>query len=352
MAEEKVADLSATIADAWDEVEKTEAPAPVEAPPAPAEGRARDELGRFAPKEVSKEAAPTAPAPAEAPPVPAVQETPQHPEAQGQTTYRLPPGWSPTAKSEFERLPPELKEVFGAAIARREEEVNAGFAKLAEYKGLEEEVEWARSIGQPLPQVIKAYRAADQMLQQNPVQGITWLMQQYGIRPHDFAQQLLGQGSTTPSPGHQQPAQPMLDPAFQQYLQQQAQEVETLKRQIGAQTMERINAEIQSFKADPAHKFFDNVETDMAERIEAARLKGRAMSLKDAYEEACWANPEIREILIKEKSAASQPKPLPVKGRSPASSAPLPNVTPEARPKNRDLRDDLMAAWSEAEAHV
>jgi hypothetical protein len=44
------------------------------------------------------------------------------------------------------------------AIAHREEEINRGFEKLRDYKGLDSYVQWSQQqYGIPLPQVIDAY---------------------------------------------------------------------------------------------------------------------------------------------------------------------------------------------------
>jgi hypothetical protein len=100
-----------------------------------APSRTRDEQGRFSKDEQGEQAVVAAETPVQSPAPttdePAGQETTEAP-VQPQAV-RPPPGWSPASKAAFDALPEAVK----ADVAKREEEVNKGFAKLGDYKGLE-----------------------------------------------------------------------------------------------------------------------------------------------------------------------------------------------------------------------
>ena len=55
-------------------------------------------------------------------------------------------------------------------------------------------------------------------------------------------------------------------------------------------------AQIEAFKMDPKNRFFENVRQDMAKLFQT----GKADTLQEAYDAACWLNPDIRAILIEE----------------------------------------------------
>jgi hypothetical protein len=98
----------------------------------------------------------------------------------------------------------------------------------------------------------------------------------------------------------QQQVQAQLAP-MREYMARQ-QQVEEQQRQAMAQ---QVDQGIQSFATDPAHKHYEAVREDMADALEMASARGRAMTLQQAYETACWQNPQIRSILLAEQSAGA-----------------------------------------------
>jgi hypothetical protein len=177
-----LADLSKT----FDEVDNDLAPvADKEAAQAPVEKtaaeRARDELGRFTAAEKALQEAATKAAKADETPTQA--ETPT-----GEPVKPQPPtSWSPAAKAAFAELPQDHPLV--QAVAKRESEVNAGFAELKNYKELKHYSELAKSKGDTLPGMLQRFVAAEDLLSKNPTQGIMWLMRSYGVHPAYIAQQ-------------------------------------------------------------------------------------------------------------------------------------------------------------------
>ena len=102
----------------------------------------------------------------------------------------------------------------------------------------------------------------------------------------------------------------------------------------------------RSFSSDPNHPYFENVREDMALLIQ----NGKATSLQDAYEMACWANPETRAILLRSQSNPTPNAAQAVQKAKAAAKAvggaPAPGFNPGAKdaPKNMSIREAAMHA--------
>ena len=265
------------------EAKAPEAPV-VEAQEEPTE-RPRDATGKFLPKAAS-EAPQAKDEPAEAKPTE---------DAKPATDIRPPPGWSPQSKVAFAALPDGVK----ADIAKRETEVNQGFAKLADYKGLEPFTELAKRNGTTITEAVRNYNRFENSLSQDLPGGIGMICERYGQHPLAVANEIIrrygGTQTQIGGAGSQQPAQNGID------LSPIQRELAELKTYVQSQQQSQLDQTIEQFKADPAHTFFDNVRPQMASLLES----GFATDLKQAYDAACWANPEIRDLLIKQQSAGN-----------------------------------------------
>lgn len=311
------ADLAAAFAAASTdtEVESTAPETPAAEPEtAPVEKtaaeRARDEKGRFATTPAEKAASEAPKAPADAPKPEGTAESAPQPEG---PSLAPPPGWSPTAKAEFANLPPAVKD----AVAKRETEINAGLAELKNYRDLKPFAEYARQRNSTLPQYIGYLANAEKRLESNPTNFVTSLMRDYRVHPAaiaqglgltpqylmQLAQHMAGQGGhpefqapqqgqqqqRMPAPQPQPQAQPPRDPRVDQ-LWNRLQEMETAP----------MKREVESFLTDPKYPFAMNVKEDMALLLN----NGKAANLSDAYDMAVWANPETRNLLIKQQREA------------------------------------------------
>lgn len=341
--------LSADLSAAWDAAQEPEA-APVEAPvteaapEAPSEapvsdGRARDEFGRFAKKETPPEPAPQMASPEIKPAQGSkdVAPAPSPVERPWLSGVAPPPGWSPAAKFHFEKLPQEVRE----AIAKREQEMDQGAAKFASYKGLEEYDQLARNSGTTLNEAMGRYVQTERELAKDPVNTLVWLAQQYDAM-EGLAQYFGGQSQ---GQGHQNPEAQALHPVLQK-LQTIEQELNSYKQQTEQQRISAINSQLQQFRADPKHKYFDNVEEDMAILMES----GKAKDLEDAYQKACRMNDDIYPLLTKEQEekkqaelqrAASDARRA---AGSLSNGAPIPGAS-SGGASSSTLRGELMNNW-------
>ena len=256
--------------------------------------RARDERGRFAAKAQESEAvdAPTEPASSE--------PTPAEPVASD-----APASWGASGRDLWGKLPPEAQ----AFIREREAEVHRGFTRQDE----------ERTFGRTLRQVIQPY---EKMIRAD------------GGEPAAAVQNLLHTAATLRAGSPEQkielfrqvareygvdlsrvydPNAPQPDPRLQTLEQRVAafERAQEAQRMAEATRQEQaLHAEIQQFRdaRDAAgtakHPHFETVRADMA----ALMAAGRAQSLDDAYDMACWARPDLRSTLLAAEQAKEQAK--------------------------------------------
>ena len=258
---------------------------PAQGPPVPGE-RARDAYGRFT-RQQEREAGQALDT-----------SQPQRPqEAVAAPRAGPPPGWSVASKAIYDKLPDAVK----ADIAKREMEVSQGFAKLAEYKGLDPFVELARNSGTTLPEALSRYINAENALEADSINGLLWLCQRYNVHPAQLLQAIGGdQGDQQPDP-----SVPQLDPRLASHFQAFDQRLGIMEQEREAAEDQAISSQIISFAHDPANRYYENVRHDMAHIIRTAP-QNQPLTLKDVYEQACWAHPEIREQLINERAYGRQ----------------------------------------------
>lgn len=297
-------------------------------------------------------------------------ETPDTPEnAEGQTEpvaaepalnvdlNRAPSSWKPAAKAAWANLPPEIR----AEVHRRE----ADFHNTTLKGPLKENADF----GQTIKQVIEPYRAmieaeggtpdravADLLRtaalfrtgsQQAKLQGLLQLDKQFNVGLQQYIQQQT-QAQPDGQPAQSQFADPRVDQIMQSLHAIERERQAEQQRQ--AQMQERATTEaVNNFitakddKGAPLYPFVDNVIDEMNLLVAEHRRRNPAADhgqiLKQAYEQAVWANPETRAVLIAQQQAkASQPEAnlrkveqakrasagnVPKRGSLPASAPPL-----------------------------
>ncbi|MHC2216501.1 hypothetical protein [Rhizobium leguminosarum] len=253
-------------------------------------GQPRDgENGRFLAK--GQEQAASAARAVQAPAANAAQQTPQA-QTQMQTreqpasiASRVPPGWSAEAKAQFGSLPSEVQ----AAIAKREQEVDNGFRVLQDYKGLEEFTPLIRQAGMTHADVMRRAIDWEKALIHDPVNTVVHVARMAGVNLHALVNGQMGEvlqrnpQQAGPHQGGPQPRSINVEATVEHVLR---------KRDTETQ--------VDAFLSDPANAHADDVLDDMIALINA----GRATSLQDAYDAACWMRPDIRQQLISQTAQA------------------------------------------------
>jgi hypothetical protein len=240
---------------------------------------------------------------------------------------RPPTSWSVPAKAAWDKLPPEVQQ----AIAKRETEVNNGFATLKDFQDLKPYAERARSQGQTLSQALGAYVGIDDLFRRDAGSGFVHVAQNLGLNQQQAGElfmRIATQLGAAPAPqAHQTAAEPGqatqngLDPnAFQpliaQAMQPLTQKLSTLEQQFTQQSqreqsLRQTAAEqaVEQFRADPKHRYYDDVESLVANLIQKGivpRTGDLMADLSKAYDQACMLHPEVREALINERVTQTQ----------------------------------------------
>lgn len=256
---------------------------------AAAAARARDEQGRFAPAEKPTDTAASETASTAAP------------EPQATETIRPPASLPAALKAEFATLPPAWQK----AIADQEKSVSTAKAEWGE-KGqrlnrldeiLAPRKDQLALAGKSDVQYVQELVAADVWLSKDPLAALDYLARSYGVNLQQIAQ-ATGARQGQPQQGPQ--VDPTLAPLFQQ-VQTLTQTVAQQQQSAEAARLAEASSEIEQFAADPKNLYFHNVATEMGRLMES----GRAKTLSEAYETACWADKDIRPLLI----AQQAPKP-------------------------------------------
>lgn len=103
--------------------------------------------------------------------------------------------------------------------------------------------------------------------------------------------------------GIQQGQTPQIDPQVSAIHEENLRLRREQAQRSNAETTQ-VNSAIEQFAADPKNEHFETVRQHMGALIE----NGTAASLGDAYEQACWANPTIRNQLIQSREQEAEAK--------------------------------------------
>lgn len=275
---------------------------PPEKPPASSQtatARPRDERGRFVSvAESGDEKAPEKPVEPPSDQTAAAVEPEKAPETPKAGKAPAPPiGWSAEAKARWHELPPEVQ----AAIVKREQDAAKLTGKMDEERAFGREL---RSVIQPYLPLINAEGAT-------PAQAVQALLNTaYILRSGSPEQkraalmQVAQQYNVPLFSGEGQPSGSNEIMALRQQVQQLQAQLQQYTHGVEQQSIAAVQQDIQAFAADPAHSYFEEVKGHMA----ALLRSGAAKDLQDAYDQACWARPDIRETLLAQQRAEAEQK--------------------------------------------
>jgi hypothetical protein len=142
------------------------------------------------------------------------------------------------------------------------------------------------------------------------------------------------------------------------HLEALARDVETLKGALAQQQRRDEEARltpvvdhVEAFAADPANLYFENVR----DRMSALLRAGAATDVADAYQQATWSDPDVRQALLRQSEAGRQGQASDA-ARAKAAQArhasgsvtgsPSPGSSPGRGGPAPTLRDELLNAWS------
>jgi hypothetical protein len=355
------------------------------AQPAPGgEARPRDEAGRFVPGGETKPAADATQPAAGATAAPSGATKPAaEPAAQpgaapavpgaAPSVALAPQSWSQAAKAEWTKLSPLVRE----QIAQREADTHRELTKQ----------DGERALARQFTQIVNGHQDVLNVAGVHPLRFMDDVMKvmrtlQFGAPEQriellrgiaarngiDF-RALIPQGSTEPRAPDASGAAPAPSPSFQlpPELQRMSSEWNTFKQtqanerarqeQEARAAQERmaqtVMTEIESFRAQPQARFFDQVRDHMTVLLSG----GAANTLAEAYDMAIHARPDIRAVLEKEAADAAraeaekQARARNARVRSGSVRGGTGSTTPKPA-QDRSLREELEANFAEARSRL
>ena len=194
-------------------------------------------------------------------------------------------------------------EILKQAFMRRSQEMHQGV----------EQYRQAAQFAQSMEKVITPYAQTLQRLNISPDRAVGELMAsdhklRYG-QPAEkiafFRQLAQSYGIDIAQAALPQEQQQQIDPhlsALQQQVQQLTGYINNQQSTAQQQATDQLNSQIQAFAADAKHSHFESVKGHMAALLQA----GQAQDLADAYEQAVYANPTTRALMLQQQEATKR----------------------------------------------
>ncbi|GAA0696337.1 hypothetical protein ISN75_06825 [Dyella marensis] len=299
--------------------------------------RARDDQGRFS-KDQKPVVDKVAKDPAAKVDVTAPEEVP------------FPASWRQDMKDKWGNLPPEVRKY----VSEREAEVHKGFTKLDD----------ERAFGKSMRETIQPYMALIQSEGAKPEEAVRSLLNTAYIlrsgQPHQKVQAMRGVMDAYGIDPRElfatyQGAQQAPDPHVQS-LESQLLELKQWRENLVAQQSNQVqddaNRQVADFASSAEHPHFERVRPRMAMLIQS----GMASTMDEAYQQAVWADAELRSTMLEERQkAAEQAKRAEADARAKAARAAGGSVrgspaigSTATGDANLSLRDELKAQFAEA----
>lgn len=278
------------------------------------------------------------------------------------TKYRAPGSWKPEEREKWTSIPEDIQ----AAIIRRESEVSKAF----------NDTNAARRWSQEFLNIVKPYETLIRSSGATPMQAVSNLMataaglQQgtpaqkagiiarlvgiYGVDLNTLDRVLAGQAPTKEVKQEDAVAR-MLDQRLKPVMDFIG-NVQNTRQNTNRQMQQEVQQTADEFSNDPANEFYDDLREDMADLLETAAKRGRAMTLKEAYDRAATLNPDISKIVSDRAAAAVVKKNAQSLDRSRRAASSQPAGSPGAtgvgaNKKNvGTVRSALSAAWDDLSA--
>jgi hypothetical protein len=293
------------------------------------------------------------PAEGQAPEAEGTKDEARPPEGDSSQAKVAPPeGWPSDANLAWDRLPKAAQDALRADLDAGRITVGKPAMGNAAPDPVREvvkayETEISRR-GMAPEQAVKVLFEAQRALDENPVEALRQLARSYGVDPANLA-------PATNALAPLQSADPVLGQLQQEvatlrgYLTQQ----QRIQHDATMAEQHRIISDFASTKAADgaaAYPHFEQVRVTMGNLLQA----GEAKSLKDAYDMAVWARPDLRERILADQRKAEDAK-REAEARKAAEDAKKRAVSIKSNPSvNTDatsagtVRDELVRAFSGA----
>ncbi len=274
---------------------------------------------------------------------------------------RIPVSWKAGAKQHWNQLPAEVR----SEVIRRERETDRVLRDSSDARKFQDSFQevvkpfehlMAAEGVPPLQATQNLMRTAAGLQTGTPQQKaalVAKIIRTYGVDVIALDDMLApGEGQEAGGNGAQPPGG---DQRVYEYIDQKLAPVNQLlsgvneaRQKQQQETDASIEEELNAFEADPQNVFYADVQEDMADLIEMAARRKRSMSLKEAYDLAVNARPDLVEL---QQKTQLQPKPngglkKETLKRKRMAAASVSGVSTEtAPPAPSTLRDSLSQAW-------
>lgn len=280
------------------------------------DGPARGPDGKF----VSKDAKPDE-AKAKADADPKEDESAKADEKPDKAPIAEPPSrFSADAKEAWNDAPKSVQGEIHRAISEMEKGLQQKDEQLAPLKPF---MDMAEKSGTTVHDALNSYVRMEQLLRQNPQQGLAAIAQNMGMTLNGLLSKVTGQ-----QPEQQQEAKDQEILRLNQQIQQLQQQVGGVQQTFQQQQQQTVMSQVEKFAAD--HPRFDELSGEIARLLET----GYASDLDDAYTKAERLNPLPQpEAPAPQPEAAAQPRSKSIKGAPSHGSNPAMNRTPSKNPR-------------------
>ena len=366
---EKPSSIRETLEAAYDDV----AEEPSSSDESAHEGRTRDERGRFVAKEQSQDAGE---AEAEPPSPDRTREAQDRPDPAAQARSNQPPEhWSAEDRATFQKLPPDAQSM----LMRRYSEMEADYTRKSQANATAVQAVNALAPIFQDPDIARSL----QENQMHPIQAIQdWArMHKAAVNPdprvrastlYEIAERMgfdpAKVFATNRQPDPNLPEHLQKDPAIQFFANRASQTESDLQalraelHQFRSQEQQRMEGEAlratrwsidnwadeKDARGQPLRPYFDRVIGTVIDMYRANPDR----DLQEAYETACWADPQIRQELIRaqwtqaQHAASNQRAMQAARSNVRGLTSPVSKPAPERKGKG-SLRDTLEASADE-----
>ncbi len=348
-----MSDEDLTVRDALEAsfVDSDDSPGGGDAPEAPAPETPAPEVPADSPAEVPE----TTEVPSDTPQRPAAPAKPDlippdKPVVTPQTALKPPSSWKPEVQGLFKELPAQVQR----EVLRRERDMARfvqetgdirqhfdNFISICQpYQGL-----IALDGGDPLKTFGEFLRTGAILRLGTPAEkanAIAMAVRQFEVDVGNLDTALAALYNGQPLPQQQQ-QQPLYDPRVDQILGH----IQQSEAQREAQLEQTQLAEIESFRSDPKNEHFEALRPDIADLLEFNALRGKRMTLAQAYQQAASMNPQVSKAMARKAAttSANRNRQLIAGKRMATTTPPGAPIPATANLDNATLRQSLSAAW-------
>jgi Predicted membrane protein len=260
-----------------------------------------------------------------------------------------PAAWTQPMKDKWNTIPEDIR----VEITRREEATASGVQKLMQHYEPMEQIfnviapheQYFQQIRENPQEYLSDMITMEQILRTgNPAQKVEMLLAMgdvYGVPIRSALDSAMdGKLNEMMQQAHQHHKTP---PQVPMEIQRELQEQRAWRSQVEDMAAE---SELSTFAQQQGHEYLEYVREDMADIIE----RGIADSYQDAYDLACWRNPQIRQAIIGQQNGQLNS----VQQRQQAAAAivapgqaPLVEGGDENKPDD-DIHETVRKAWNQA----